>query len=334
MKTYTEFYIWFSHCYREKLNELIITTSAIANTETISLLLVHTKKLAEGGKFIRPFIIWKTYTAFRGEDDISTVLIATELLHLFALVHDDVIDQGKVRHNIETLHEFASSVYVDTQTGTSQAILIGDLLLSWSFTLITQYSLSNNNQSILQNYTAMLTEMIIGQTIDVHMSTSDTTTLSEVLRKNTLKSGNYTFTHPLVIGGKLANVDTEKLAFLMDLGQILGEVFQAQDDMLDISLSSNKTFCSDVEEGQHTILSAYIHEYATQEIKQKFNSFRNRILTQEEKAEVIHIIERSGAKEYIENFCAERITKAKKLNEEYGNEALEEVILLVEKRVK
>lgn len=33
-----------------------------------------------------------------------------ELLHTMALIHDDIIDQSKKRHNIPTIHHYISSM--------------------------------------------------------------------------------------------------------------------------------------------------------------------------------------------------------------------------------
>jgi geranylgeranyl pyrophosphate synthase len=51
-----------------------------------------------------------------------------------ALIHDDIIDEAKKRHNSPTVHEFIESILEKTEKShhiaEGQAILIGDLLLS------------------------------------------------------------------------------------------------------------------------------------------------------------------------------------------------------------
>ena len=55
---------------------------------------------------------------------------SVELIHNFTLVHDDIMDNDNVRHNVTTVHQ---------QFGIPLAILSGDVLFSKAFQVISTH---------------------------------------------------------------------------------------------------------------------------------------------------------------------------------------------------
>ena len=107
----------------------------------------HVQHFLAGGKRIRPFLVHLMYTSAGGkhQDELLPYLFAIELFHSFALVHDDIIDQSPFRHNVPTVHAFLETLYSKAKrigdakhTSMSQAILVGDLLFSWSIHSFSQ----------------------------------------------------------------------------------------------------------------------------------------------------------------------------------------------------
>jgi geranylgeranyl diphosphate synthase type I len=96
-----------------------------------------------------------------------------ELFHTMALIHDDIIDQSEKRHNILTVHHYIDSILdkSDRQISEGQAILIGDLLISWVYEL--RYKHHEFPEDLLlearKNVHEMIEEVILGQMIDVDM---------------------------------------------------------------------------------------------------------------------------------------------------------------------
>lgn len=64
-----------------------------------------------GGKRVRPYLVYIAYKASGGagkDDEIMRFSQSHELLHTMALVHDDIIDKGEMRHGVLTYHKFVS----------------------------------------------------------------------------------------------------------------------------------------------------------------------------------------------------------------------------------
>jgi geranylgeranyl pyrophosphate synthase len=78
--------------------------------------------LAAGAKRVRPLLVLHSGRIFR-EDDPSwlDVAVAAELIHSASLLHDDVVDDARLRRNLPT---------ANVKWGNTVAILSGDLLLS------------------------------------------------------------------------------------------------------------------------------------------------------------------------------------------------------------
>src|SRR5580700_11505520 len=97
--------------------------------------------LLAGGKRLRPAFCYWGWRAAGGQDcpEIYTAAAALELLHASALVHDDVMDASDTRRGRPAVHrQFASRLaqagFGDGADafGAGAAILIGDVLLSWT----------------------------------------------------------------------------------------------------------------------------------------------------------------------------------------------------------
>lgn len=199
----------------------------------------HANKIALlGGKRIRPFIAYLSYLAFGGEKKQKTIklLISLEIFHLFALVHDDIMDKDQLRHGILTSHVYISNVLkkrIDNNYehfGISQAILVGDLLFNWACEII---SLSPE-KNVRKFFFEMAEGTAIGQMLDVESKSNNKIPEDLMYEINYLKTARYTFIYPLLIGASLSkNLSLDEKKFLEELGLNLGMTFQAQDDIFD-----------------------------------------------------------------------------------------------------
>ena len=95
-----------------------------------------------------------------------------------ALIHDDIIDEAGKRHNAATMHTYIESLLKEAENrhhvAEGQAILVGDLILSWVYELrykITGFSDDRLNLARI-NIHSMIEEVILGQMIDVNMMVS------------------------------------------------------------------------------------------------------------------------------------------------------------------
>lgn len=246
----------------------------------------HTIHIAlHGGKRLRPYMCMLAYQACGGMD-IDKVLkfsVALELFHIFALIHDDMIDKGKERHGIPTTHEFVREVISSYPRGDSQhlgnsfGVLAGDIIFSWSYELVMKCGAPEVQQIFAQ----MIDEVLVGQMLDVSLMTQVHVQPEVLATKNELKTALYSFVNPMLIGhafaeserqsvGQISTVDgyVPTVDILRELGIAIGQAFQIQDDMLDIVGNPAKTGKQnflDIEDGQHTIITQYVFEHGTEE---------------------------------------------------------------------
>jgi len=70
-------------------------------------LLIYLRPYVDHGKRFRPYMVYLWYSMHGGQDMeyITRVGIISEMIHIFALIHDDICDQGTMRHGIPTYHK-------------------------------------------------------------------------------------------------------------------------------------------------------------------------------------------------------------------------------------
>jgi octaprenyl-diphosphate synthase len=89
------------------------------------------KVVLGGGKRIRPLLVFRCGSGSREvTEDLLKVSAILELVHVATLVHDDVLDEAKIRRSHATIH---------TQIGQHNAILLGDALFSFALELATEF---------------------------------------------------------------------------------------------------------------------------------------------------------------------------------------------------
>src|SRR5512133_636327 len=84
--------------------------------------------IKSGGKRLRPFMVTKSCEVLGGTSKRAMpAAAAVEMIHNFSLVHDDIMDNDDMRHNVPTVHKYY---------GIPLAILAGDVLFSKAFQLL------------------------------------------------------------------------------------------------------------------------------------------------------------------------------------------------------
>ena len=221
-----------------------------------------------GGKRLRPsFCYWGYRAAGRDDDDaIVRASASLELLHTFAIIHDDVMDRSPLRRGQAATH-VAMAAGGDDHFGTSAAILVGDLALALADTLLADAGFGPEAfMRGLHWYNRMRTEVITGQYLDVAASRSPVIDEETARRIASLKSGGYTVEKPLLIGAALGDASQEVMAVLSAYGMLLGEAFQLRDDVLGAfgdPVVTGKDADGDLREGKRTVLVARALEAAS-----------------------------------------------------------------------
>jgi len=191
--------------------------------------------LIAGGKRFRPALLLgvvKAYNSLMLESAYHAAY-AVELLHTYSLIHDDLpaMDDSPLRRGKPTLH-----VSFDEVT----AILVGDALNTYAFEVLSNAPFSDATRVKLIRELASnggLNGMVLGQAIDCYFE-------NKPLKVEDIKMLHTNKTAKLIAASMKMGaiiVGKEDVAEkLYDFGIKLGLLFQIQDDILDVTQSSEE----------------------------------------------------------------------------------------------
>ena len=189
--------------------------------------------LSSGGKRIRALLTMgsaKLGGYSNGERDIN-LAACVELIHSATLLHDDVIDESKVRRGNKTTNAI---------WGNQSSILVGDYLLSRCFEMMVD----DGNLEILKLLSSTSSKIAQGEVMQLqHRGEAD------LLEENYIKIiGLKTaalFAAATRVGSCISNLDKKKKDALESYGKNLGLAFQIADDALDY-FSKEKIFGKEI----------------------------------------------------------------------------------------
>lgn len=209
--------------------------------------------LRAGGKRFRPAFCYWGYRAARGthSEEIVKVSAALELLHTFALVHDDIMDASEERRGLPTVH---------VKLGIGTALLVGDLALVLADDLFMRSGFEPAAlKRAFESYSRMRKQVIVGQHMELGLTGRTEVDEDEIRLVARMKSGRYSIKEPLLIGASLGSESTQVTPVLNEFGELLGEAFQIRDDLLGTfghRAEVGKPVDSDIREGKKNIVFA------------------------------------------------------------------------------
>ena len=191
--------------------------------------------LLAGGKRFRPMLLLGVVRAYNTLllDAANHAAYAVELLHTYSLIHDDLpaMDNADLRRGHPTLHRRYDEV---------TAILVGDALNTYAFEVLSKAPFSDGVRVRLIRCLAEnggLGGMVLGQAIDCHF---ENTPLSpEQIRTLHINKTGKLIAASLKMGAIIAGAK-ELEGPIYDFGIRLGLLFQIQDDILDVTQSSEE----------------------------------------------------------------------------------------------
>ena len=263
-----------------------------------------------GGKRLRPaFCFWGFVGA--GGDPTDELVIDTgaalELLHAFALFHDDVMDGSLTRRGEPTTNaKFEASHGANKLAGESRrfgdgvAILVGDLAYVYSDQLMR-----NASPQAWTIWNELRIELNFGQYLDMLGSAMNERRREKAERICRYKSGKYTIERPLHLGVLLAapTRGDELIPALSTYGLPLGDAFQMRDDVLGAfgdTAITGKPVGDDLREGKPTPLMAIATARANAAQLKELQLVGNQDLTPEHIARVQEVIRETGALDELE----------------------------------
>ena len=282
----------------EKFNEEFDNTLQSDN-EILSVVHKHIKN--NKGKQIRPTLTLLSAKLCNKVDSKSIyVALALELLHTASLVHDDVVDESKVRRGQSSVNAIW-----DNQV----AVLTGDYLLSEALNTACK----TNSIEILNNICDLgkrLSEGELLQISNVQKISTIEKRYIDVIRKKTAKLFSVCTQNGAIAGGG----DIRQIEQLRLYGEMYGIAFQIRDDIFDyISTEKNigKPVGNDIREGKITLPLLYaINQSEGAEKQVVMQILKEKDFSKDNVEELINFAIRKGGIEYAEKRIEEFSEKA------------------------
>ncbi|MGY0003431.1 polyprenyl synthetase family protein [Micromonospora sp. I033] len=279
------------------------------------------------GKRVRPtFAYWGWRGVVGGDAPLPSVLpalAALELLHTFALVHDDVMDASDTRRGRPTAHRAAASRHRAAghtgdpeRYGEAVAVLIGDLCLVWADRLMARATVPPARLLDARRcYDQMRVETVAGQFLDV-LGEHDAANWSvdRALRVARYKTAGYTVQRPLLFGAALAGAepDTPLIAAYTRYGLAVGEAFQLRDDLLGVygdPATTGKPAGDDLRTGKPTVLLTLARQLGDP-AQRRALAQAGTVTGAREVARLADLVRDTGAVARVEQMIATRVAEA------------------------
>lgn len=241
--------------------------------------------LTAGGKRLRPMLLGETFALFGQErameaETVERFMAAVEMIHTYSLVHDDLpaMDNDEYRRGRKTTH---------IQFGEAMGILAGDALLNYAFETalgsldIRIYRRENTTaeeqlEKLMRVSKALqllakkagISGMIGGQVMDMEAE-GVCLSLPVLDRLNALKTGAL-LEASMMIGAILAGADDSQTAVIEEAAGYIGLAFQIQDDILDVSSTTEilgKSVHSDEKNNKNTYAALYGIDKAQEQVR-------------------------------------------------------------------
>jgi len=212
-------------------------TSSVAYVTSIAEYVVK-----NGGKRLRPILcLFSSRLAGASGPKVVDCAAAMEFFHTATLMHDDVIDNAKLRRGKPS---------TNNKWGNQVAVLVGDFFYCQASSLLV----GTGNMKIIKMVTQAMLSTTEGEILEISKSNDLATTEEDYLKIITDKTAVLMATS-CAIGGVLGNVSEEYIAALGEYGRSLGVAFQLADDVLDYISDDafGKAQGTDLREGKLTL---------------------------------------------------------------------------------
>ncbi len=196
-----------------------------------------------GGKRLRPLLVLLCARAcnYQGVHHVKLAAVI-EFLHTAMLLHDDVVDESKLRRGKKT---------VNAEWGNAASVLVGDFLHSRAFEMMVDIG-DIRVMEILSRATNVIAQGEVQQLISIHNPATTEDEYKEIIYRKTAML----FQAAAQVGAVIAGADPKTEKALGAFGLHLGIAFQMVDDRLDYLGSSKelgKNIGDDLAEGKVTL---------------------------------------------------------------------------------
>ncbi|MFC7199255.1 geranylfarnesyl diphosphate synthase [Halospeciosus flavus] len=322
---------------RERVNDAIDEDLPLAEPER--LYEASRYLLEAGGKRLRPTVTllaaealadvdplsadYREFPALDGTTvDVMAAAVSIEVIQSFTLIHDDIMDEDDLRRGVPAVHR-----EYDTET----AILAGDTLYSKAFEIMLRTEAEpTRSLDAMRTLAETCTKICEGQAYDVAFEDSDDVAVEEYLQMVRLKTavlyGAAASVPALVVGADQNVVDA-----LYEYGISVGQAFQIQDDVLDLTVPSEqlgKQRGSDLVEGKQTIITLHARAQGV-DVDDLVTADSPEAVTEEDIDEAVAVLEEAGSIDYARDLAEDLVEEGKDhlqvLPENEARETLEHI---------
>lgn len=218
------------HFFEETLSNRLKTAKELQDAMMYMLL--------GGGKRLRPMLVYASGLAFSAnENDLDRIAASLEMIHVYSLIHDDLpaLDNDDLRHGRPSCHK---------QFNEPIAIICGDALQSLAFEILSsKMHLVPPERQLQLIYTLSQAigdlGMAAGQILDMEAEQKQID-IDELENIHKLKTGAL-LSSSIELGALAGKINlNDEMPHLKNFAHHLGIMFQIQDDILDITSTTEK----------------------------------------------------------------------------------------------
>ena len=187
-----------------------------------------------------------------------------EYIHNSSLLHDDLIDQSKIRRQNKTAwFEFSPS----------QAVLAGDYLLA----KVNIYLAKEKNLSLIEKTATAICELAKGEFLQREIQPFKNISLIQTNKINSLKTASlfkWCLQAPFIYKNR-CHLKIEKI--LNQIGLSMGLLFQRADDLIDFNIRNkdNKNYLVDIKERHFNSFACFLLKNSSPQQKKKLQTAKS-----------------------------------------------------------
>ena len=231
--------------------------------------------------------------------DIS-MAAALEFIHGATLLHDDVIDKGKIRRGQRSINDIWNNKF---------SVLLGDFMFSKSFQLMTK----GNSLSAMESLAEVSSKISEGEFLQLSNEQNVSIKIEDYINIISLKTAEL-FGAAMKVPAILTNKSPKLIKQLNTLGINYGIIFQIIDDNLDYfgGKETGKVKGQDFLEGKVTLPIILLLKKINKDQKEKINTiFQKKKRTIKELKEIIKLLQKyeieQECREYAEKISVESL---------------------------
>ena len=281
---------------------------------------ISTYLFQTNGKRIRPalLLLCSKLLGYKGKEHILMSTLV-EAIHTASLIHDDIIDNSRIRRGRESIH---------ARWGPNITVLLGDYLYIKALGL----SLQSEHRQIIQILTSISARMVEGELTEYYLSGNLELAEKDYLDIINKKTASL-FSASCRIGGILGKASKKEENYLAEYGANLGMSFQIIDDLLDFTgdeKTLGKPILCDLSEGRITLPLIYtLNNDGRENKKRVIELLKQKNQNKESLEEILKIVKSNGALDYTHKKAEEFSHKSREIISQFPKSTHREALSLL-----